>query len=787
MGVVTNISERAMQKAKTPSTTHRIIPKKWRTSKSNKMPNGPNKNLWTPEGSCTWSQMGGRKIVLGNTTLLNLSEVERLALQKIAVAKLQALNLGCAITIPKEGATPKRNKRSAFSLKRYRSNSNNNSSNIGNFILDFRDKRVKDKDAEGKVFGIPLAKCICNDQETRRRRSGLIERRGSLDFPPRRTRKSSCSSTSSIENIRAPLDGDTEKEQKQAVTSSESLSGSDHSGSSPHLEVPPLVRSVSSPTNNRPPAETHILDYRPSLTPSCPQVPNVVNTCLKHLETYGLRTLGIFRVGSSKKRTKQLREEFDSCQDVKLNEEHNPHDVAALLKEFFRDLPEPIMSRELYNAFVATRKLKTSESQLSALRLLVSLLPVPNRDTLWALVKFLLKVSEHSSPTFDETGQELPGNKMDTHNLATLFGPNILHKIKGGASQEFQVESMDRAEERREIITCIQDLIEHHTKIFQVPAELHDDILRHLLDTKPDAIDYLLNQMTHNHQISIEIDPDTSVTFEEIVYPENQTGSRCLRRTETFNGQQRDSPHRSLRQTLSSDGTAATAAAKDYLRVPVRRATRCRISDNLKNIYRRSAPEGSLVTEDECASSGKNKEPVLEPAGSASSSIQSLEVPNVISPRRRRHFREKRTPNLTINIAEELSGSTSSGYSSQRSPSCSKDFNSSTSSLSSYNPSSSRCSLSPARHPPVEIHRWSLSPPANSSSAKSNPNSPRIHSRDYKYATSSLTRPLGVHAVETRGDEDPPVGSVEWQRERWRHWQTLARRVDDSDEQETLV
>ena len=65
--------------------------------------------------------------------------------------------------------------------------------------------------------------------------------------------------------------------------------------------------------------------------------------------------LGIFRVGSSKKRTKQLRDEFDSGKDVKLNEEHNPHDVAALLKEFFRDLPEPLLTRDLYSPFVATR------------------------------------------------------------------------------------------------------------------------------------------------------------------------------------------------------------------------------------------------------------------------------------------------------------------------------------------------------------------------------------------------------------------------------------------------
>lgn len=51
----------------------------------------------------------------------------------------------------------------------------------------------------------------------------------------------------------------------------------------------------------------------------------------------------------------QLREEFDSGKDVKLDESHNCHDVGALLKEYFRDLPEALLTRDLYSALVATR------------------------------------------------------------------------------------------------------------------------------------------------------------------------------------------------------------------------------------------------------------------------------------------------------------------------------------------------------------------------------------------------------------------------------------------------
>ena len=60
---------------------------------------------------------------------------------------------------------------------------------------------------------------------------------------------------------------------------------------------------------------------------------------------------------------------------------------------------------------------------------------------------------------------QLPGNKMGSHNLATLFGPNILHTARGG---EFQVESLERAEERQDIISVVKEIIDHHKQIYEV-------------------------------------------------------------------------------------------------------------------------------------------------------------------------------------------------------------------------------------------------------------------------------------------------------------------------------
>lgn len=144
----------------------------------------------------------------------------------------------------------------------------------------------------------------------------------------------------------------------------------------------------------------------------------------------------------------QLREEFDQGWEIQMDEENSIHDVAALLKEFFRDLPDPLLARDLYTAFINTtckqhivkhtRKFKiksinqnqppfgnTSSSictfklvklvftvldpsdQERALQLLIFLLPPCNSDTLHRLLCLLSTVAAHAEDSLDSEGQEV--------------------------------------------------------------------------------------------------------------------------------------------------------------------------------------------------------------------------------------------------------------------------------------------------------------------------------------------------------------------------------------------
>ncbi|KAA0203338.1 hypothetical protein HAZT_HAZT008456 [Hyalella azteca] len=222
------------------------------------------------------------------------------------------------------------------------------------------------------------------------------------------------------------------------------------------------------------------------------QVPSLVTACCNHLLNHGLHTVGIFRVSSSKKRVRQLREEFDQGGEVVLTEEHCPHDVATLLKEFFRDLPEPLLTRDLYEPFLCTQRIRNRKLKLEATQYLLQLLPPANRDTLYALLSFLTVVAEHAVDTVSETGQcliikrnfqfpasllilctrrageTIPGNMMDSRNLATMFAPNILHMHRAGADNASPAALAAMADERLDCTNVVRSMIDHNKELFEV-------------------------------------------------------------------------------------------------------------------------------------------------------------------------------------------------------------------------------------------------------------------------------------------------------------------------------
>ncbi|XP_076375800.1 rho GTPase activating protein at 102A isoform X2 [Megalopta genalis] len=466
----------AMQKSKSSSSVvhhgSRLVAKKiWRSRSKSTSRASNQPSVWTPQGKCTWAGTSGRRVTLQDTPLRSLSEVERKVLCKVAVAKLQALNLGVHIRPPSESLSgtsiTAKPKRRAPLLKRKA---------LTTGFFDNKGKDDKEKDSTGGlVFGIPLSQCLENDRIARIA-AGEVADIGCLS---RSSRHGSRTSFTSLIEPTVAAKTDEGGSCESLSSKGGALTGSD-SG----------VLELSDSGGGGPPGEWDA-------------VPAVVRQCIRHLEITGLRTLGVFRVSPSKKRVRQLREDFDCGRESKIGPDQCPHDVAALLKEYFRDLPDPLLCRDLYQAFVHTQKIRNRRLQQEALQHLIQLLPTPNRETLWALLNFLSVVAANSEDQKNDAGEWMPGNKMDTTNLATVFAPNILHCVKPGQRSEVSAE---RAEERIDVINVVRALLEHAATLFTVPAALLDEVYLHMMDTHPVELDLALSRRSEE-QCGDEADP----------------------------------------------------------------------------------------------------------------------------------------------------------------------------------------------------------------------------------------------------------------------------------------
>ncbi|KAM3869120.1 rho GTPase-activating protein 24 [Diretmus argenteus] len=161
-------------------------------------------------------------------------------------------------------------------------------------------------------------------------------------------------------------------------------------------------------------------------------VPLVVEQCVAFIRDSGLHEVGLFRQPGQATLVKELQEAFDAGERPSFDSSTDVHTVASLLKLYLRQLPEPLVPYSRYQDFLLCgQRLSTDRTPgLVELRNLLHELPVTNFNLLNYICQFLNEVQSYSS-----------SNKMSCHNLATVFGPNILrakaedpHSIMGGAS-----------------------------------------------------------------------------------------------------------------------------------------------------------------------------------------------------------------------------------------------------------------------------------------------------------------------------------------------------------------
>ncbi|XP_045647804.1 protein FAM13A isoform X3 [Ursus americanus] len=176
-------------------------------------------------------------------------------------------------------------------------------------------------------------------------------------------------------------------------------------------------------------------------------VPAVVGTIVEYLVKHGLTQEGLFRVNGNVKVVEQLRWKFESGAPVELGKDGDVCSAASLLKLFLRELPESVVTSALRPRFVQLFQDDRNDAHESSLRDLIKELPDTHYCLLKYLCQFLTKVAKHHVQ-----------NRMNVHNLATVFGPNCFHVPPG-------LEGMKEQDICNKIMA---KLLENYNTLFEV-------------------------------------------------------------------------------------------------------------------------------------------------------------------------------------------------------------------------------------------------------------------------------------------------------------------------------
>lgn len=184
-------------------------------------------------------------------------------------------------------------------------------------------------------------------------------------------------------------------------------------------------------------------------------VPSFIDDVISAMRQMDMSVEGIFRKTGNIRRRKELIVALDrDSSSVDWSTEH-PVQIAALLKQFFRDLPDPLMTFKLHRLFIAIAGLQNDDDRKRLLHMLTLIMPKSHRDTLEVLLVFLKWVASFAH-SLDDTG-----SKMDLPNLATVIGPSIL--FTPGRDPAF--------ESSFGVIRVVTELLENQDEIFVIPED----------------------------------------------------------------------------------------------------------------------------------------------------------------------------------------------------------------------------------------------------------------------------------------------------------------------------
>ncbi|KAL6045562.1 Unconventional myosin-IXb [Balamuthia mandrillaris] len=192
-------------------------------------------------------------------------------------------------------------------------------------------------------------------------------------------------------------------------------------------------------------------------------MPVIIEKTTAYLEARAPTTHGLFRMSGSAERVRTLKAAFEKHgADVDLGK-YDPHCIAGVLTLYIRELPEPLMTYDLYDEFKRSQinlsdESETSEETLQALKSLLQRMPYPNLCVLKRIMAMCLTVSHHSSI-----------NDMTIKNLAIVWTPNLFRPRNDNILQSMK--------DAPYMLSVTKELLDHYSLLFLSEKEREDNPL----------------------------------------------------------------------------------------------------------------------------------------------------------------------------------------------------------------------------------------------------------------------------------------------------------------------
>lgn len=178
-------------------------------------------------------------------------------------------------------------------------------------------------------------------------------------------------------------------------------------------------------------------------------LPFVVTKCVTEVEARGLTSEGIYRLSGFAEEIDAIKMAFDrdgEKADLSQDKYPNINVITGALKLYLRLLPIPLITFLVHPLLIDSMQHKNFDLKISSIRHALFSLPKQHYATLQYMIEHLNRVSLHAAI-----------NKMNSHNLATVFAPTLI-----GPAEITATVLPDMTTD----ILLIETLITHYDKIF---------------------------------------------------------------------------------------------------------------------------------------------------------------------------------------------------------------------------------------------------------------------------------------------------------------------------------